>query len=185
MRIIGGWARSRRLRAPAGAATRPTADRVREAVFNILGPPPPGARVLDLFAGAGTLGLEAISRGAEAVVFVERAPAAVNCLRDNIASLGVRDQCEIVTADVSRAIGRLGGRKTRFDWVFADPPYRTGAAEATLVALGASELVADGGRVVIEHDKRESLPEASGGLERVDQRIYGDTAVSFYGRVGP
>lgn len=185
MRIIGGTAGSRRLKAPTGQGTRPTSDRVRESVFSILGPPPPDARVLDLFAGAGTLGLEALSRGAAAAVFVERAPAALSCLRDNIDSLGMTSDAEVIAAEVARALDRLARRGARFDWIFVDPPYHTELALATLATLAEGDLVADAGIVVVEHDKRRPLPETVGALAREDQRTYGDTLVAFYGRVSP
>ncbi len=183
MRIIGGTARSRRLRAPAGAATRPTADRVREALFNILGPPPEDLAVLDLFAGAGGLGLEALSRGAARAVFVDRAPAAVRCLEENVASLGMGDRAEILAVDVARALRTLDGA---FGWVFIDPPYKTDLALATVAALSQTgALLTQDAIVVAEHDRRRPLPDANGILTKTDQRIYGDTALSFYGRVAP
>jgi 16S rRNA (guanine(966)-N(2))-methyltransferase RsmD len=183
MRIIGGWARSRRLAAPAGDATRPTADRVREAIFSILGPPPEGARVLDLFAGAGGMGLEALSRGAAGAVFVDRAPAAVKCLRANIAALDVGDIAEVLPIDAIRAVNQLGRGEHRFDWVFIDPPYDTELAAAALAAVAGGALLGAEPAIVVEHDRRRELPETTGVLRRTDPRIYGDTAVSFYGRV--
>lgn len=169
----------RRLKAPAGRGTRPTAERVREAVFSILGPPPDGALVLDMFAGAGALGLEALSRGARRAVFVDSSRAAVKVLRDNIASLGVREATEVHPTDALRALARLRGP---FDWVFIDPPYATDLASSALAALGASELVADDGVVVVEHDRRNAPEPEHGSLVRHDCRRYGDTEVSFYQR---
>lgn len=185
MRIIAGAARGRKLRAPRGSATRPTADRVRESVFNILGPVAAGARVLDLFAGAGGLGLEALSRGAAWAVFVDRAPAAARCVRDNLAILAMTDQAEVITSDALRAVRRMRAHGDRFDWVFVDPPYASDLAAATLTTLGESPVLADGATVIVEHDRRRPLPDASGQLARTDQRAYGDTIVSFYGTVLP
>ncbi|RMH40622.1 MAG: 16S rRNA (guanine(966)-N(2))-methyltransferase RsmD [Deltaproteobacteria bacterium] len=183
MRIIGGWARSRRLVAPAGTTTRPTSDRVREALFNILGPPPVGAAVLDLFAGAGGLGLEALSRGAATAVFVDTSRSAVKCLRANVDALGVASAVSVVCADAIAAIRRLDAQGRRFHWVFADPPYATDLADRALVALGDSALVAEGGIAVVEHAARRPTVDAAGALVRTDRREYGDTALSFYGRV--
>src|SRR5688500_5845100 len=120
MRIIAGTLGGRRLQAPAGDDTRPTADRVREALFSILGPPPEGARVLDLCAGAGGLGLEALSRGAASAVFVDADRRAIEALRANIEALGVGATSQVHKGDARTQLRKLAGP---FDWVFADPPY--------------------------------------------------------------
>jgi len=178
MRIIAGVHGGRRLRAPRGDATRPTADRVREALFNILGPPPEGARVLDLFAGAGTLGLEALSRGAGHADFVDRAPAALRCLRDNIAALDVGDASSVYRGDALQLLRRLPGP---FDWVFVDPPYRSGLQDPVLAALAARpQLLAADAVVVVEHDRRIEPASPGEAMVRTDQRRYGDTVVSFF-----
>jgi 16S rRNA (guanine(966)-N(2))-methyltransferase RsmD len=180
MRIVGGMLGGRRLKAPRGMETRPTAERVREAMFNILGAPPPRAHVLDLFAGAGTLGLEALSRGAARAVFVERSRAAVRCLTENAAALGVDDMIKIHCADATRSLARLEREGERFDWLFVDPPYRNGHAERALALLGASELVLAGGVVVAEADRREPFAQRYGRLSRESCRRYGDTQVLFF-----
>jgi len=184
MRIIAGWARSRRLVAPPGASTRPTSDRVREALFNIMGPPPPQTRVLDLFAGSGGLGLEAMSRGAMSAVFVEKAAPALKCLRQNIEALDLAGDTIVLGDDVDRALKRLADREHRFHWVFVDPPYKGGHAEATLQRLGTGGVITESASVMVEHDRRTTLPESVGVLTRSDQRSWGDTTVTFYGRVG-
>ncbi len=184
MRIISGWAKSRRLVAPPGVGTRPTSDRVREAWFNILGPPPPETRVLDLFAGAGGLGLEAMSRGAASAVFVEQAAPALTCLRQNIAALNLAGDTVVLASEVERALTRLADQEHRFHWVFVDPPYRGGHAEAALQRLGAGGVITESASVMVEHDRRTELPDSVGVLARSDQRSWGDTCVSFYGRVG-
>jgi 16S rRNA (guanine966-N2)-methyltransferase len=179
VRITGGIARSRRLTAPRGAETRPTAERVREALFSILGPPPEGARVLDLFAGAGTLGFEALSRGASSVLFVDERRAAVTAIRDNARRLGMEDASRIQCADVLRALPRIG---ETFDWVFVDPPYATELATRTLELLGEGRQVRDDSVVVVEHDRRRPTAAREGCLVKVDERRYGDTAISLYHR---
>lgn len=209
MRIIGGSVGGRRVRAPRGLATRPTSDRVREAVFNILGPPPEGSRALDLYAGAGGLGLEALSRGAAQAVFVDEATAAVRCIEANLRALGFGERGRVLRAEVAAALTRLAAAGERFDWVFVDPPYASDEAAATLTALGgaAASILRDAaerseaapsspgsaGRarslstkdavVVVEHDRRHAPGDAYGALARTDRRRYGDTEVSFYGRV--
>jgi len=184
MRIIGGRSRGRKLRAPGGQQTRPTADRVRESLFNILGPP--DGDVLDLFAGAGTLGLEALSRGAGRAVFVDSSGPAVRCLRSNIDALDAADQADVERTDALAAARRLGGRGRTFCWVFADPPYAFDRHAELIAAVANAGLLAEGGRLVVEHDRRTELPERGGeperALERVDVRQYGDTVLSFYAR---
>jgi 16S rRNA (guanine(966)-N(2))-methyltransferase RsmD len=169
----------RRLKAPAGRATRPTSERVREAVFSILGPPPDDAVVLDLFAGAGALGLEALSRGAEHAVFADSSRAAIKVLRDNIASLDVRGATRVHPTDALRALSKLPGP---FHWIFIDPPYATDLASRALEHLGGTEQLAEDGVIVVEHDRRNAPEPGHGCLVRTDCRRYGDTEVSFYQR---
>ena len=183
MRLTGGTDRGRRLVTPRGHRTRPTGAKVREAMFNILGPPPEGA-VLDLFAGTGALGLEALSRGAARAVFVERDPPALAALRRNIRELGVEERTQVVAADVATALRRLAADKqVQFSWVFLDPPYRQ-EVEAVLAELGSDELLAPGAVVVVEHDRRHrppgSVSASVAGLFLADRRTYGDTELSFY-----
>lgn len=185
VRIIGGSAGGRRLATPRGAATRPTTDRVRESLFSILGGPPEGTRVLDLFAGSGALGLEALSRGADHTVFVDQAPAALEVLRANLRSLGFGDRATVLRADALRALPRLERAGERFGWIFVDPPYASGLADAVLERLGTGDLVAAEGVVAVEHDRRRSPAQRSGVLIRDDQRRYGDTVLSLYRRERP
>lgn len=194
MRIIAGALGGRRLAAPAGDDTRPTSDRVREAIFNILGPPPEDARVLDLFAGSGALALEALSRGALAAVAVEKAAEPARLIAANAADLGVSGRIRVVRADVAATIPRLAASDPPFMWIFVDPPYArpaTAKKAATedhagralaLLADGDAPLVAADGVVVVEHDRRITPPDAVGPLTRADLRRYGDTEVSFYRR---
>ncbi|MBI4508961.1 MAG: 16S rRNA (guanine(966)-N(2))-methyltransferase RsmD [Deltaproteobacteria bacterium] len=184
MRIIGGAAGGRKIRAPKGAATRPTADRVREAIFNMLGPLPPSTRVLDLYAGAGGLGLEALSRGATEAVFVDRSGEAVRCILENLRALGFSHRARVHRADVVPALGRLLKEGRRFDLVLLDPPYFGDEAARALSCLAgpAEGLLAEDAVLVVEHDRRMPLEHALGVLCRHDERQYGDTVVSFYRR---
>ncbi len=185
MRIISGSAGGRRLRAPSGKTTRPTSDRVREAVFSILGPPPSGCRVLDLFAGSGGLGLESLSRGAQRVIFVDQNKEAQLALRHNIGELGFGDASEIHKTDALRMLAQLERGQQRFHWIFLDPPYATDLAEQSLAFIGNSALLCDShqdGVLIVEHDKRDDLGEAYGCLLKTQTRRYGDTCVSFYER---
>ncbi|HVZ75525.1 MAG TPA: 16S rRNA (guanine(966)-N(2))-methyltransferase RsmD [Polyangia bacterium] len=178
MRLTGGLDRGRRLIAPRGADTRPTAAKVREAIFNILGPVPEGD-VLDLYAGTGALGLEALSRGAAHAVFVEREHAPLVALRRNIKELGFEDRASIVPADVCTALRRLAGKAKRFSWIFLDPPY-VKETTGVLAELSGSGLLAPCAVVILEHDRRNRPPESVGALFLTDRRSYGDTELSFY-----
>jgi 16S rRNA (guanine(966)-N(2))-methyltransferase RsmD len=178
VRIVGGEFGGRTLRAPRGNATRPTSDKVRQAVFNILGTPPPGARALDLYAGSGAMGLEALSRGCESAVFVERAEAAERTLRENITALRVQARTRIVRDDASRATERLSREGERFHWIFVDPPYAADEMDRALRAAGG--VCAEAATVIAEHDVRHRPGDAIGSLSRTDERRWGDTCVSFY-----
>lgn len=186
MRLTGGSDRGRRLKAPRGLRTRPTAAKIREAIFNILGPPPEGA-VLDLFAGTGALGLEALSRGARKVVFVERDRNALTVLRQNLRELGFENRSTVIAADVGTGIRRLAASisnedrfsEDRFSWVFMDPPYAI-EVEDVLGELSEKDLLNGCAVVIVEHDKRHRPPASIGGLFLTDRREYGDTELSFY-----
>ena len=182
MRLTGGLDRGRRLKVPRGLRTRPTAAKVREAIFNILGPPPEGA-VLDLFAGTGALGLEALSRGARRVVFIERDRNALSALRENLSELGWEARSTVIAADVGTGLRRLSesppAREDRFSWVFMDPPYAEEVA-GILGELSERNLLAGCAVVIVEHSKRHRPPSSIGGLFLTDRRDYGDTELSFY-----
>ncbi len=178
MRIVGGSLSGRVLRAPAGAATRPTSEKGREAVFNILGRTIDGAAVLDLFAGSGAVGIEALSRGAAHATFVDSGKRAIDVLTANLAELDLAGRATVVHGDALRV--RDGGP---WRFVYVDPPYASDLAVRAVAALPADKLTADA-TIVIEHDRRHVPPDALGSLLRTDQRRYGDTSVSFFTR-GP
>jgi 16S rRNA (guanine(966)-N(2))-methyltransferase RsmD len=182
MRIIAGTFRSRRLEAPAGLATRPTSDRLRETLFNVLAPRIAGAAFLDLYAGSGAVGLEALSRGAARVEFVERAPAALEVLRANLARLGIVAGYRVHAGSVRTVLGRIA-KGGAFDLVFLDPPYEAQEEYATALSiLGSSMgglLMADG-LVIAEHRRKERLDDQYAGLVRTRLLEQGDAALSFY-----
>ena len=183
MRITGGEFRSRPLRAPRGKVTRPTSDRVREALLAILGERVPGARVLDLYAGTGALGLEALSRGAALATFVERSREALEALRANVSALAVVERARVVAAPAERAARDVAGP---FDLVFADPPYAdVDSAVRVLEEIVRQGALAEGATVVLEHAPERGPGQQKGpeiaGLQRVDTRRYGDSCLSFYG----
>jgi 16S rRNA (guanine966-N2)-methyltransferase len=183
MRITGGTFRSRAIRAPRGQGTRPTSDRVREALFGILGSAGAveGARVLDLYAGTGALAIEALSRGAAEAVLVESGREALAALRGNVAALGLEHRARVVAADVRDAVRRLPAGQP-FHLVLADPPWAlvdAGDAPRALAQLAAARVLSGEATVVLEHAARSGAPDIE-GLDRTDTRRYGDTALSFY-----
>ena len=180
MRIIAGAYKGRRLVTPRGDVTRPTADQVRIALMDTLMPWLPAARVLDLFAGAGGVGLEALSRGAAHATFVERDARAVAALRENVAALGVVPAARVVRDDVARALVSLRRDRERFGLVFLDPPYDTDLTAATLGALGDGALLADGALVVAQHLTKRAPAAVAGVLRAFRTRRFGETTLTFF-----
>ena len=183
MRIIAGEFRSRTLYSPAGLATRPTSDRLRETLFNVLAPRIEGAAFLDLYAGSGAVGMEALSRGAASVLFVERAEAALKALRANLARLGLTAAFRIHSGSVAAFLRRQAAGQAGFDLVFLDPPYDAFEEYAgTLGLLGRSTdgLLRPGALVIAEHRRKECLEEEYGSLKRRRLLEQGDAALSFY-----
>ncbi len=176
-RIIAGTARGRRLLAPKGQATRPTSDKVRGAVMNVLGQFFDGGAVLDLYAGTGALALEALSRGCARAVCVEADRGAAEIVRRNAEACGFADRVEVRRGRVLEEVARLP--REAFALAFVDPPYGEGP-EAALAVL--EPLLARGGRAVAEHDARRPPAERYGALALVDRRAYGDTGISIYER---
>jgi 16S rRNA (guanine966-N2)-methyltransferase len=181
MRVTAGTERGRKLRAPRGATTRPTGAKVREAIFNILGPLPPN-QVLDLFAGTGALGIEALSRGASHATFVERDHRALSALHRNLRAAELAGRSKVLDTGVEVALQRLSEEEARFSWVFIDPPYASGQVEPVLALLSGGRLLDNGAVVIVEHDRHNIPPTSVGALEMVDRRFYGDTGLSFYRR---
>ncbi len=171
-----------RLEAVAGHAVRPTADRVREALFSRLESRYGlrGVCVLDLFAGTGALGIEAVSRGATRLVSVEKDRQAARVLIDNLRALGIEGRAELIVAEVAATIRELEEAGRRFDGIFVDPPYRQGLAQAVLELLGAGSLLAAGAWVSVETQRGETAPERVGCLLRVREDLYGDTKMALY-----
>ena len=174
MRIVAGEFRGRQLKSPTWDGLRPTSDRLRETLFNILGPSVRGAVVLDGYAGTGAIGIEALSRGAAAVTFVERDPRAVKLIEANLAALGATGV--IMRAGLADAVTRLGGQV--FDLIILDPPYADTAAADALDAV--QSLAAGSTRVVVEHATRHAPPAERSGLRLTRTVKAGDSALSFY-----
>lgn len=178
IRITGGAQRGRSLRSPEGREVRPTGARVRQAVFNVLGDRVRGARVLDLFAGAGTLGLEALSRGAAFAAFVDRAPAHAALVRENAARLGFSDRTWVGCADARRFLARRTHPGAPYDLVLVDPPYRAGLLSAVLPALFGTDIIAPSGLAVVEHAAGVP-PPAGPGWSPGRTYGYGTTAITI------
>ena len=178
MRVIAGRFGGRRLSAPRGARTRPTADRVREALFSVLGDLE-GARVLDLFAGSGALGIEALSRGAAQATFVDTAPVALRALRDNLTALEIGPEAaEVRRADASGFLRSARKTGREYDLVFIDPPYRHAAALARELDRDLSTVLSPGARVAVETGRQAPLGLS---LPLLDERRYGDTLIRIHG----
>jgi 16S rRNA (guanine966-N2)-methyltransferase len=181
MRIIAGKFRSRTLRSLKSFALRPTSDRLRETLFNILSPSIQGASFLDLYAGTGAVGIEALSRGARHAIFIEEHGPAVALIRRNLESLGIGREAEVLSMDVLKGLERLEERQLHADFIFLDPPYaKNDEYQRTLEYLGESTLLAPGGRVIVEHLKGLLLPEIAGDFELARKVVQGDSALSFY-----
>ena len=178
MRIVAGEFRGRKLHTPKGAQIRPTTDRVREAIFSIIASHLPDATVLDLFAGTGALGLEALSRGADRAVFVDRSPDAVRLIRANVELCRATQRAEIVQGPVAQVVQRLAHQGETFHLIFMDPPYGKGYIEETLLQL--DKIAYAQGLVVAEHHVKDLLPQRLGTWIRTRERRYGDSAISFF-----
>ena len=178
LRVTGGRLSGRRIGVPRGRAVRPTADRARESLFARLGSLE-GCGVLDLYAGSGALGIEALSRGAARAVFVERASPAAAALRANLAELGLEGQARVLRAGAAQALRRLAREEERFDLALLDPPYGPHEAERALCLLAGAGVVAPGGTVVVEASRRHPPGDVE-GLVRGDERVHGDTVLVRY-----
>lgn len=180
MRIIAGAFRGRRLNAPKDDRIRPTIDRVREAIFSIIFERVTGARVLDLFAGTGAMGLEALSRGADYCVFVDQAAEAIRLIDANIGLCGARDRSRVFHGSADSAIRRLGSENELFDLIFLDPPYGKGTIEKTLETAGT--IAGEDALAVAESFVKDRIPDSIGIWQKGLERRYGDTLVSIYSR---
>jgi 16S rRNA (guanine(966)-N(2))-methyltransferase RsmD len=180
MRIIGGQAKGRRIAVPPGYAVRPTADRIKEALFNILASVD-GLMFLDLYAGTGNVGMEALSRGAKQVVFVEKINLLVKSIKKNLDEFGFQGRYRIVHMDAEKAIMCLAQEGASFDLIFADPPYRMGLIDNTLGLLKVySSILAGDGKLILQHVVSEPLKlRTDTAFELEDSRRYGDTILSF------
>jgi 16S rRNA (guanine966-N2)-methyltransferase len=180
VRIIAGELRGRRVRAPRGMATRPTSDRVREALFNVLAPRMKGACCLDAYAGTGAIGIEALSRGAMRCVFVESDAGVARILGENLRTFGIEDRTEVLVMPFARAASAMTIASGCFDIVFLDPPYGEGEIRRALRLCSPGSLLRRSGILVAEHDKRQAMPQTEGSLVLSRALRYGGTVLSYY-----
>lgn len=182
MRVISGNCRGKKLSAPTGLATRPTSDRVKEALFSILNSRMDFAdiRVLDICAGTGSLGIEALSRGAKSCCFIESNPSVKSILEINLDVTRCLDRSVIMTMDAGKALPLLAGRGQNFDLVFFDPPYASELYTHIPKALISGNLLSSESILVVECSARNPLPDAYGQLKRLDRRVYGETALELF-----
>ena len=180
MRIIAGEYKGRKLDFPKNVDVRPTQDRVREALFNVITPQIQGKRVLDLFAGSGSLGIEAMSRGAEKATFVENNLKCIHIIKKNIERVAIEDKTVVLKMDVFRALGKFEEKGDVFDIVFLDPPYYKELPKKTLIMLSQYDILSPTNTIVIEHFKKDNIPENINNILIYNQKKYGDTVLSFF-----
>ncbi|HPS20728.1 MAG TPA: 16S rRNA (guanine(966)-N(2))-methyltransferase RsmD [Candidatus Omnitrophota bacterium] len=182
MRIVAGEFRGRKIAHPAVSVVRPTKDRVREAVFNMMAEFIPGASVLDLFAGSGAYGIEAVSRGAGKTVFVDSNSVCAGTIKSNLKQLSINERVSVIQCDAESVLAKMKDSNERFDVVFADPPYGLGLARKTLISINRYDILSQPGFLVLEHCEDEMVPECEGGISLFKQKKYKDIIISIYRR---
>ncbi len=180
MRITGGVIKGVPIKAPKGMRTRPTSDKVREAMFETLGGHVVDAEVLDLFAGSGAVGIEALSRGASHVVFVDNSTQTALIINDNLKRTGFSERGQIIRADFRLAMKKLGKTRKKFDLIFIDPPYEGDLYEEVVTHFGKHPVSHRNTTIVVEHFKKAALPHSISGIPLVRTRVYGQTALSYF-----
>ncbi|MGG6311277.1 16S rRNA (guanine(966)-N(2))-methyltransferase RsmD [Paenibacillus macerans] len=180
MRVISGSARGRALQAVPGMGTRPTTDKVKEAIFSMIGPYFEGGAVLDLFAGTGGLGIEALSRGMDKAVFIDKEFKSLETVRANLKTTGFEERAEVYKNDAERALKALSKREAAFELVFLDPPYRMKHGDALMMQMDELKLLAPQATVVLEYESSYAYPDRFGKFTQLRKAEYGETAVSIY-----
>jgi 16S rRNA (guanine(966)-N(2))-methyltransferase RsmD len=180
MRIISGSCKGRKLKAVPGKSTRPTADKMKETIFNWIGPYFDGGLGLDLFAGSGGLGLEALSRGFSRMIFVDHDKYAIQTVKENVSLCNFQDQCEVYQNDAHRALRAVAKRGLQFDAIFIDPPYQKQIITALLKEIDKRSLLKDSGYTICEHAPEAKLPDSVGKLQQIKQIHYGMSSLSLY-----
>ncbi len=182
MRIIAGTAKNKRIKCRKGTDTRPTLDRVKEALFSKIQPYIEDSRILDLFSGTGNIALEAVSRGAKKAVMIEKDQEALRVIIENVNSLGFEDKCRAYKNEVFRAVEILGRKREKFDIIFMDPPYKENLCAEVLKAIEKNGIMAENGMIICEHHLSERLDQEIGEYKKVDEKSYGKKTLTFYTR---
>lgn len=180
MRVIAGEKKGHSLKAVPGSSTRPTSDKVKESIFNMIGPFFDGGIALDLFGGSGGLGIEALSRGTKRVIFVDQDKKAIDTIKSNLEQCQFRDRAEVYRNDALRALRALIKREVKFSIIFLDPPYANENISSILAIIDDHGLLAEAGTIVCEYGAGQQLPEQVGALVNVRTEQYGDTGVSIF-----
>ncbi|MGE5632917.1 MAG: 16S rRNA (guanine(966)-N(2))-methyltransferase RsmD [Caulobacteraceae bacterium] len=180
MRVIAGVYRGRRFDRIEGTDIRPTSDMVKESLFNILSSDIIESKFLDLFGGTGGVGIEALSRGASHVVFIDSSIKSIKVLRKNLENLNIIDNIEVYNTDYLTAISKLYKNNKKFNIIFIDPPYSTGIAQKALLEISRNCILDEPGIIIIEHDAKDDMPETAGKLNKYRSKQYGNTKLSFY-----
>lgn len=180
MRVVSGSAKGRPLKSVPGSGTRPTTDKVKEAVFSMIGPYFEGGAVLDLFAGTGGLGIEALSRGMESAVFVDMEPKSIDTIRANLKATNLEAKAQVYRNEAGRALSALEKRGRVFDLVFLDPPYRLKHGDELMLSMVEKGMLQEDAIIVLEHESNYAYPEEIPGFYRLRQAVYGETTISIY-----
>jgi 16S rRNA (guanine966-N2)-methyltransferase len=180
LRVIAGEYRGRRLDRIEGMDIRPTSDKVKGSLFNILGDSVIDSAFLDLFGGTGGIGIEALSRGAEHVVFIDTDIKSIKVLKGNLEHLNIIDNVEVLNTDYSTGISKLYNNNKKFDIIFIDPPYSVGLAQNALVEIDKHPILAQSGLIIVEHGSKDEMPSSQGKLYMYRSKQYGNTTLSFY-----
>ncbi|WP_243290249.1 16S rRNA (guanine(966)-N(2))-methyltransferase RsmD [Bacillus sp. FJAT-47783] len=180
MRVVSGSCKGKQLKAVPGMNTRPTTDKVKEAVFNMVGPYFEGGMALDLFAGSGGIGIEALSRGMERCVFIDRDRKAIQTIHMNLKSCRLEDRAEVFKAEAERALKALVKRSLTFDLIMLDPPYKKQKLESLITFIDENKLLNEHGVIICEHSDDVELPEEIGSCEVVKKETYGHTVITIY-----
>lgn len=184
LRVISGEKKGFRLKAPKGMDTRPTEDRVKESLFNILGPIPNDSVILDLFAGSGSIGIEFLSRGAAKAYFVDNSPKSISVIKENLSHTGFLERAKIIKGDAIRTVKFLGRKGIKLDYIYIDPPFNKKLIKKALDEIKKGNISNNNGIIIMEHEKELSLSEEFSNFRKSDARRYGNKALTFYTYIG-
>ncbi len=180
LRVISGIAKGHKLKTIKGISTRPTTDRVKESLFNIISGMIPGAEVLDIFAGTGSIGIEALSRGADFAVFVDKSSECTRVIKENLVHTKLMDKASVITGDIFIILNKISKNNKKFDIIFLDPPYKKNLVVETLKCIEKNAIIKPEGIIIAEHGFDDGVPDEIGGFTRYRCQKYGITVISFF-----